>query len=314
MKRKVIQIADSTQLISLPRKWALQHGIKKGEELDVGEEGNKLLITKEEESTEPQKIEVKVDGLDRDSLIFLLRGLYIRGYDQIRFVFDNPHIFYHRLNKKETISSVIHKEVTICQGLDIIQERGNFFVLKNISASSIKDFDTILRRIFLLLIDTTNDLCIAAKNRDYVLLESFQDKHDNITRLINYNLKTLNTIGYSEHKNTRLLFSILSSLDLVIDTLKNAARDIIETKMKPGSKTLNILRKIQESMKLYYDLFYNFSFDKANKFVKSRQDVINTIKKQINDLSKSDVRIVVMAEHALEVLRDLYSLRMSMEY
>ena len=30
MKRKVIQIANSTQLISLPRKWVLDHNIKKG--------------------------------------------------------------------------------------------------------------------------------------------------------------------------------------------------------------------------------------------------------------------------------------------
>ena len=35
MKRKVIQIADSTQLISLPRKWSLAHGIKKGDELEI---------------------------------------------------------------------------------------------------------------------------------------------------------------------------------------------------------------------------------------------------------------------------------------
>ena len=29
MKRKVIQIANSTQLISLPRKWTIKYGIKK---------------------------------------------------------------------------------------------------------------------------------------------------------------------------------------------------------------------------------------------------------------------------------------------
>ena len=153
MKRRVIQIADSTQLVSLPRKWALQHEIKKGDELDVKEDGSRLLITREDNTAEPSKMEVKVDGLDKDSLIFLLRGLYIRGYDQIKFTFDNPHLSHHRLNEKVTISSVIHKEVAICQGLDIIQERGNVFTLKNISVSSIKDFDNILRRIFLLLIE-----------------------------------------------------------------------------------------------------------------------------------------------------------------
>ena len=45
MKRKVIQIADSTQLISLPRKWALKYGIKKGDELDVEEQGSNVLVS-----------------------------------------------------------------------------------------------------------------------------------------------------------------------------------------------------------------------------------------------------------------------------
>jgi len=42
MKRRVIQIADSTQLVSLSRKWAIQRGIKKGDELEVKEEGNRV--------------------------------------------------------------------------------------------------------------------------------------------------------------------------------------------------------------------------------------------------------------------------------
>ena len=33
MKRKVIQIAESTQLISLPRRWAMKCNVKKGDEL-----------------------------------------------------------------------------------------------------------------------------------------------------------------------------------------------------------------------------------------------------------------------------------------
>ena len=44
MKRKVIQIADSTQLVSLPRKWTIKNGIKKGDELEIVEKGPKLIV------------------------------------------------------------------------------------------------------------------------------------------------------------------------------------------------------------------------------------------------------------------------------
>ena len=314
MKRKINLVGKNTLTVSLPQRWVKKHGIKKGNELNIEEKDNNLLVSVEEISTKLSMIEVKVDGLDKDSLIFLLRGLYLRGYDQIKFIFSDPYILHYRVNKKVTISSVIHKEVGICQGLDIIQERGDFIVMKNISVSSIKEFDTLLRRIFLLLIDTTHDLYIGAKNRDYALLETFQDKHDTITRLINYNLKILNTIGYSNYKNTLILSNILSLLDVVIDILKNIARDIIEVKMKIGSKALNVLNKIYESIKLYDSLFFNFSLDKTEKFVKSRTEIVNAIKENINDLSKDDMRVLVMAEHTLEILRDTYPSRMAMQY
>ncbi len=298
----------------MPRKWSQKYNIQKGDELDIKEEGSKLFVSVEEKTDRVPEIGVKVDQLDKDSLIFLLRALYIRGYDQIRFSFANPYLFHHRLGKKVTISSVIHEEVAICQGLDIIQERGDFILIKNISASSTKEFDTLLRRIFLLIIDTTNDLYIGAKNRDYALLETFQDKHDTVTRLINYNLKILNTIGHPNYKDTVLLSNILSLLDVVIDILKNTARDIIDAEMKLGAKAINVVNRVHDSVRLYYDLFYNFSFDKAEKFIEYRNGVLDEIKKQTKDLSKNDVRIVVMVEHILEILRDTYSSRMAMQY
>ena len=43
VQRKVIQIAESTQLISLPRKWAVKHNIKKGDDA--------MSLTFEQQST-----------------------------------------------------------------------------------------------------------------------------------------------------------------------------------------------------------------------------------------------------------------------
>ena len=139
----------------------MQFNVKKGDELEVEEQGNKILISAKEESSKLSTVEVDIDGLDKDSLIFLLRGLYIKGYDQIRFTFSDPYLFHYRLNKKATISSVIYKEMSTCPGLDVIQERNNFILMKNITVSSIKEFDTLLRRIFLLLIEVAHDFHFA---------------------------------------------------------------------------------------------------------------------------------------------------------
>lgn len=73
--RKVIQIANSTQLISLPRKWTQKYGVKKGDELEVVEDGSKVIISTEK-GQESGNIEVDITGADRDLLLFLIRSLW----------------------------------------------------------------------------------------------------------------------------------------------------------------------------------------------------------------------------------------------
>ena len=85
MKRKVIQIANSTQLISLPRKWSQKYGVKKGDELEVEDDGSRIIISTEK-AQELGNIEVDISGADRDFLLFLIRSLYIKGYDEIKLI------------------------------------------------------------------------------------------------------------------------------------------------------------------------------------------------------------------------------------
>lgn len=63
LMRKVIQIAGSTQLVSLPRAWAKKNNIIKGQEIEVQEDGDKIIITA---SSEPvvETAELDINGLD----------------------------------------------------------------------------------------------------------------------------------------------------------------------------------------------------------------------------------------------------------
>ena len=102
MKRKVTQIADSTQLISLPRRWALQHNVKKGDELEVEEQENRLMIST---NNEPhlETAELNIDDLE-PLTSRIIHALYKRGVDEIK-VFTKNHqqckLFRKQLAKKQ---------------------------------------------------------------------------------------------------------------------------------------------------------------------------------------------------------------------
>ncbi len=60
MKRKIIQIADSTQLVSLPRKWCKRLNLRKGDEIDIQEKVNPLIVSTQG-NREGEKVEFDVE-------------------------------------------------------------------------------------------------------------------------------------------------------------------------------------------------------------------------------------------------------------
>src|SRR3989338_9424778 len=163
MKRKVIQIANSTQLVSLPRKWAQKYGVKKGDDIEIEEDGSRLIV-QTESVVELEKIEIDVSGLDRTSILYYIQSLYRVGYDEILVKFDDPYTIHLRTGEKKKVISVIHEIVNRLTGFEIVQQKENFCLIKDLSDISPKEFETALRRIFLLLIDVNKDLLEGVKN------------------------------------------------------------------------------------------------------------------------------------------------------
>ncbi|MBI2139532.1 AbrB/MazE/SpoVT family DNA-binding domain-containing protein [Candidatus Woesearchaeota archaeon] len=313
MKRKVIQIADSTQLVSLPRKWAVEHGIKKGDEVEVKEEGNKIIVSTEK-GEELGKVEVDITGLDRDSLMFLIRCLYIRGYDEIHVKFNRATTRHHKIGKEVTVISSINQEVGRMNGIEIIQQKENYCLIKDLSEGSIKEFDTVLRRIFLLLIDGANDIILGTSEQKKYLLEGINEKHNTITKFVAYNLRLLNKFGYTESYKTNSLYHTISSLDEIIDILKYVSRYIMENDVKPSKETLALMGSIQETLGLFHDFFYQYGNEKVEKISGERTAVLERIKSVSKRLSPHDMFIVTNMEQILEIVIHLVVTRMALEY
>ena len=45
MKRKVIQLAGKTLVVSLPHLWVKKHGVKKGHDMELQEKGTNILLS-----------------------------------------------------------------------------------------------------------------------------------------------------------------------------------------------------------------------------------------------------------------------------
>ena len=156
MKRKVIQIAGSTQLVSLPRQWAKAHNIQRGQEIDVQEDGDNIIV---HSSNAPlvEKAEIDISQMS-DMTARCIRSLYKRGVDELRVTFSNP-------DTATLVQNAIAKEAV---GFEILEQGQTYCLIKYVSGA-IEEFDQLLRRIFLLLVNMADD-SETEKDREHVWL------------------------------------------------------------------------------------------------------------------------------------------------
>ena len=313
MKRKVIQIANSTQLVSLPRQWAQKYGIQKGDELNIEEDGSKIIVSTENDV--PYKdIDVDVTGLDKSSIMHTIRGLYRRGYDNIKITFNKPLSIDYRTGETPSVLSIIHEEVNRLAAVEIIQQKENFCIIKEISETGTKEFDAIMRRMFILLTDASRDLANAICTNNTVLLQTIEDKHDSIAKFAGYCLRLLNKKGYTDTKKSLIMYNIIASIDEIADVLKYTSWRALTNKKKMPKESTSIIQDIDKSLQMYYDLFYKFEIKKMHDLSENREK----IKRQISQLAKKapheDILTLETLAHALEIILHITGARLSLEY
>lgn len=314
IKRKVIQIGESTQLISIPRSWGKKYNIKKGDELEVNESGNKLIIDTQKEF-KLNEVTIDVSNLDRTSVLLCVRSAYRKGYDVMTLTYSSPITTYLRLGKEIKVSTIINDEVQRLMGIEIVQQKENMCVIKSILEHSGKEFDTILRRIFILINEMVKDCVDGIKNNNRELLETMQDRHDNVTRFISYTLRLLNKHMYQEQQKIPTMYYLIASLEEIVDILKWIGRDFLAFfTAKPSSEAMKIIEQIGLTFERYYDLFYKYEENKVTDLYELRQHIIDKIYKPLKKFSPEELMLLNRISQINELVVYLTQTKMILEF
>jgi len=194
----------------------------------------------------------------------------------------------------------------------VIQQREN--LLKVLTEASIKDFDIILRRLFLLVSDACEDFVSGAVKRNKYLVETLEEKHNTINKFMANGLRLLNKVGHPNYKNTSLYYHIIECLDNINDALKESARDISNLDIKVSKNCENILNRINESFKDYHKFFYKFDFKLLGKINKDRYEILEDIRRLSKKMSKDELILVTSMERVIEQIIDMREPRIAMQY
>lgn len=146
------------------------------------------------------------------------------------------------------------------------------------------------------------------------ILNSRQDIHDQITRLVAYNLRTLNKIGHENEEITIRMYHLLHKIDDIIDLFKNWLREMNNKVPFKNDEIIKISRKFSLLFEKLYDTYYKFSLERVSEYLKEIGSLRNYLIKANNKFSKDEGRYIVYMEQILEEIFKLIIARMSLNY
>ncbi|MFP4112013.1 MAG: AbrB/MazE/SpoVT family DNA-binding domain-containing protein [Candidatus Woesearchaeota archaeon] len=269
MRRKIIQISVNTNVVSLPSEWCKNHGLKKGDEIELREEGPELVITTEKAIEEPI---YHVDISGKPGMIKRILGaIYKIGYDHVK-------ISYNTYEEKATCEEVIEQEFIGFEIVDFDSEK-KIIIAKKIAEENIDGFDNVLKRLFFLIKYIGNEAVSAFKDKNAFSqrIGSLIAKDNEVNKLSDFTRRMINKKGFSRLRRLPPLYFIAEQLEKIGDEY----RDLLKYANSLSEENISDLSSVNSFFNMMYDLFYSFDLEKAENICNKRKDLSSVFLEKI---------------------------------
>lgn len=241
MKRSVIQLAGKTQVISLPSKWVKKHGIKKGDALEVSEKRNALICSTSKQVYHNQT-KINISGLGPMAKR-IIAAIYKAGFEEIE-------VAYSSAKELSLIQEVLAQT---CIGFEIVLNKDNLVTIKNLSTIKEDQYDTLLRRTWLTILEMGSELEKAKDANDY---DSIVISDMTINRFTDFCRRVLNTGSYIS-KTPLPDYVIIETVEKVGDQYVDLAQVLKDA--KKSKEITDALKELNKLTRIFYALVYHFS-------------------------------------------------------
>jgi len=250
MRRKLVKQGAATMMVSLPSKWVKDQRLKKGDEVEIAEADDGLMISsKKGELALKKEVYIPTPNEYKNRLIDVP---YMQGYDEIVVRFDDA-----------AVMELIIKETERLLGVEVVSQTETSCTIKNVAEALEQEFETILRRLFLLVKSMAEDSLAAAKAKDYQRLKNVGDLEKMCHKYALFCMRIMNKYGYKDSKIAHFVFYTAYALEQIADHYEDVCLHIIETKEKLDPKTMAFFKDIVTLTDLYYQAFYKKDWKKV---------------------------------------------------
>lgn len=295
MRRKLVKQGRNALTVTLPAAWTKKFGLKAGDEVDVSEIGKSIVLSNEGG--------IKVNQIEFDSTKLrefknhYISYFYHKGFDEIKIIYDDPAVLTTTKNKLNEL-----------MGFEVVETGKNYFVIKNISEAIESEFDSILRRIFLMQKSMASDCFDSIKTKQYARLKDIRQMEKTNNKLTDFCIRILNKNGYKDYNKTTPLYAIVRELEKTGDIYKHICdcASGLPANFEMKSEVLNFFQEANNYLMLFYELFYKYNEKQVDEFFKKRDQLL---KEGYSLLEKSENQEKIIIHHLINLVNQVFELK-----
>lgn len=255
-ERKIIKFGNSSYIVTLPYTWIKKNNLEKGDKINITENKNNIVISKEN-AREEKNATIHIDNKPLKFFNRELISYYLKNYNTIKIEGENV------IEKLEEIK--IFKEKL--SSVEIVEINKNYIVLKDLTNPSELNVCKLINDIIDMEKVFFDELSEEEEGNKYYFLSSLDSNVNKLSFLafkaLNYNLDSLN--DSEQIKNTIYYWRIVNSFEALGDILKRISRYLKDNTPEQNYEISKVLKDIKK--------FYDFVTNLLDKNIKIENNI-----------------------------------------
>lgn len=286
--RKIMMTGGATYIVSLPKKWVNDAGLKAGDSVVVTPQEGSIIIEPGDVEREVMKTEISTSAVPNvDALQRMIISHYLAGYDTIEVKLD----LGERLDFKEGVRKVLDLLI----GVEIVEDTGDSMSLEILLDHERMPTIQVLKRMHLIEKSMLSDAVAVLKSGDASLCADIISREREVDRLYFLVVRQLKGAVRYQHtaeklgiKNQRDCLGyriVVKSFERISDHIENIVKSYTElARIERNLESSDIIGIVSETSVIFETasaaIFGRNAQEAENVFLK-----IKGLRSRINDIS-----------------------------
>lgn len=286
MRRKIIKQGVASLTISLPAKWAKQHNLAAGSEVEVEESDTGLTIGTVSAPIK-KTLCLKVTKQNRKDVRSLLTHAYRMGFDSIVLQ-----------DAGEVVQEVNEITRDLLLGFEVTERTGNQLTISNLSEPTQEKYDVLVRRSLLIIKETLHVLAQSASQGKFNRFSEVENLKVQQDKFVLFCRRIL-TRGGQENALTQweLLTFVMHIEHAIYYLYRYGARE----EVKPTAALNELVCSLEKYFQLLYDAYVSREIVHIHRINELKNEL--QFGKCYSALSKTKGKEVIIAAHLRELFR-----------